>query len=223
MVEMIIIFVIIAILAAIAIPVTLSIIDSSKENDVKLMAKNIMNAVQTEFNNLAGNDEIWISNGGQAGIILNKDRKNKGSTSYKDKTEFSNQFIKGLSNTVPVENIFKKIDNSENIFMLYVGAGKVYEYYDKDDKRKMYTAYVVIFQLKDSDEPIYIYTGKDVIKTWPFSTPDINSANQKGDNFVLSDRSDVKLQLYGMRIPNNADPNTYWNNTVVSTIKNQKE
>ena len=226
LVEIIISLVILAIITAIAVPITLSIIDSSKESDAKLMAKNIMTAIKTEFNTLAANREQWTSDGGKMGIILNENRKNKGQGSdneYKNKDEFKNRFIY-IYNTVATDNIFNKIENPDDIYMLYVGAGKVFEYYDTEDRYKMYTPYVIIFQLKDEKEPIWIYDGKNIDKKWPFEVPKISDSQDvewfqvKGDN--------THLQMYAFKLPKgltNANVFTYWKDTVVKKILAQNK
>lgn len=224
MVEIIIALVILAILAAIIVPVSLSIISSNKETEAKMMGKTIMNAVQSEFNNLAANDEIWISNGGKIGIIFNKDRRSRGGKKFENANNFYNGFIKYIYDTVPVDNIMNKIDNVDDIYMFYVGAGKVYQYYYDDNRKKMYTVYIVIYQMKD-DDTIYIYDGKNVSKTWPFSSPEAKASgnSQKGDSFILNG---TYIQLYGLKVPNKkADGHeyTFWNDTVVPTIYNQTE
>jgi len=143
LVEMIIVFVILAIVAAIVVPITLSFIDKSHESDVKMKAKNIMNSVQTEFNQLGVNNELWYSITQEMAIILNKDRKNYGNGFFSIeggndiKNEFKSGFI-NISETVPTDNIFKRMENPDEVVMLYVGAGNAYyyEYTNEDDSER---------------------------------------------------------------------------------------
>ena len=144
LVEIIVVFIVIAILAAIIIPIAFSIMDDSSETDNKLYAKTIMNAVQTEFNNLASNNEVWYSVKGEMGIPLNKDRKNYGQTQYANQNEFKNGFI-NIGDTVPGKSILDKIEKSDEIYALYIGAGNTFEYFMSDQKYEMYKIYIVIY------------------------------------------------------------------------------
>jgi len=230
LVEVVIVVIIIAILAAIIVPITLGMINDSKEADAKLAAKEIMNAVQSEFNNLAANSELWYSISKEKGIILNKDRKNYGNGLYGDNgsggviDEFKNGFI-NINNTIPVQNIFKKIENADKIDSLYVGAGNAYKYYSLEEREKMYTAYVIIFQLKGDDEPVYFYDGKEISTKWPFSSPQIKDmATHDGQKFYLSDYNDVQLQLYALKITKSGvNCDAYWRNTLMKLIEKENK
>lgn len=224
-VEIIIVLLIIAILAGIAIPITLSIIDSSRETDAKIMAKSIMNSVQSGFNSLAANREQWTSDGGMKGIILDENRKDFGKSNFKDKSEFNNGFIY-VGNTTPIQNILDKIDENDKVEILYVAAGNVWKYYSSDDRDKMYKAYAVIFKMSGDDEPVWFYDGKNITKEWPF-TNYINkskvSTGQSGDNFTLSIDKNTTLQIYALKIPkkNSQGAYEYWNNTLVKAVNEQ--
>ena len=235
LVEIIVVIVILAIIAAIVVPVTLSIIDSSKNDNAKRVAKNIMNAVQTEFNQLAVNNEVWYSIENKIGIILNKDRKNRDTASFTyGRNEFKNGFI-DISNTIPVDNIMNKVENADEIEILYVGAGNAYRYEyltgenDKpSDRKKMYMAYAIVFKLKDDDN-IYFYDGKEVSTKWPFSTPgysdndfknDSNKDDSVGQNFYLNSDPDTQLQLYSLRPINNVNcGNEYWKKFILPKVR----
>jgi len=239
LVEMIIVFVILAIVAAIVVPITLSFIDKSHESDVKMKAKNIMNSVQTEFNQLGVNNELWYSITQEMAIILNKDRKNYGNGFFSIeggndiKNEFKSGFI-NISETVPTDNIFKRMENPDEVVMLYVGAGNAYyyEYTNEDDseRKKMYMAYVIVFKLKDDDN-IYFYDGKEVTTKWPFSTPSLNSSititdaeNVKGrkaygQNFILNSNNNTILQMYALRIDADKRCDYYWKEVIVPAVQ----
>ncbi len=226
LVEMIIVLVVLAILAAIIVPITLGIIDDSREAENKKIAKTIMNAVQTEFNELAANNELWYSISSKMGLPLNKDRKNYGKDTYGTKPgtntvvkEFKSGFI-NIGNTVPMDDAFKLIDGFENIYSLYIGAGNVYEYYPSEDKHKMYKVYVVIYQLNDENGDIYFYDGKEVSKEWPFSTPDKNSNTLDGQNFVLKSDSSTKLQIYALKLgKEKVGCDDYWRDVILKKVR----
>ncbi|MBR4341625.1 MAG: prepilin-type N-terminal cleavage/methylation domain-containing protein [Lachnospiraceae bacterium] len=225
LVEMMIVLVILAIVAAIAIPVTLGIIDSSRQDDSKNMAKYIMNAVQSEFNQLAVDGELWYAHKtGKMGIILNKDRKideDGNECLFENEKEFKDGFI-NISRTVPVKNIFNRIEKEEDIVSLYVAAGNVwyYEFENEDDseRSKMYKAYVIVFKLKDDDK-IYFYNGKEVSEEWPFDAPSVKAdvKNKYGQEFTLKDGT--KLQLYALRLEDGYECNTYWKNVVLPAVR----
>ena len=188
LVELVIVVLIVAILIAIIIPVTIGIINSNKESDAKMTGRDIMNAVQVGFNELAINNELWYSINGNMGIILNKDRNNKGKSDFV-RDNFKSGFI-DISNTIPIINILNNIEESSKIVSLYVGAGNVMTYYDGDDINRMYTAYTIVYQLEDSDY-VYFYDGKEFTKTWPF-TNDINKpSNHDGQSFYLKSNKNI--------------------------------
>lgn len=239
LVEILVVLVVLAIVAAIAVPVTLSIIDSSRQNTAKTMAKDIMNSVQIEFNQLAVENELWYSITQEMAIILNKERKNYGTGFFsiengKDiKNEFKSGFI-NISETVPTDNIFKRMENADDVAMLYVGAGNAYyyEYTNEDDseRKKMYMAYVIVFKLKDDDN-IYFYNGKEVTTKWPFSTPSLNTSititdnenvkgrNAYGQNFILENNNNTILQMYALRIDSNKRCDNYWKDEIMPAVK----
>ncbi len=222
LVEIIVVLVVLAIVTAIVVPVTLSIIDNSRENDAKNAAKNIMNAVQSEFNQLAVDNEFWNSIQGKMAIILNKNRKNRDTELFADQNEFKSGFI-NISNTLPVDNIFNKIENPENIVTLYVGAGNA-NYYELEcenpnDRKKMYIAYVIAFQMKDDDN-VYFYNGKEISTKWPFSTPGFGNnevKNHNGQKFQLLN-NDTRLQIYALRIDDGYEPDNYWKSVVMPKV-----
>lgn len=225
LVEIIIGLIILAIITAIAIPVTLSIIDNSRESDAKIIAKDIMTAVQSEFNSLAASREQWTSDSGKKGIILDENRKDFGKGNFKDQNEFNNGFIY-VGNTSPIKNILDKLDENDSLEILYVAAGNVWKYYSSDDRDKMYKAYVVIFKMSGKDEPVWFFDGKNVSKEWPFSNY-INkgkvSTGQSGDAFTLSNDKNTTLQIYALKIPqkNSKGAYEYWNNTLVKAVNEQ--
>lgn len=218
LVEIIVVFIVIAILAAIIIPIAFSIMDDSSETDNKLYAKTIMNAVQTEFNNLASNNEVWYSVKGEMGIPLNKDRKNYGQTQYANQNEFKNGFI-NIGDTVPGKSILDKIEKSDEIYALYIGAGNTFEYFMSDQKYEMYKIYIVIYQLKDEKQKVYFYDGKEVTTEWPFSSPNKNNTSQNGQAFYLKNNPDIKIQLYALKIgKKNTGCDAYWNNYIMKKV-----
>jgi len=82
---MLIVLVILAIVAAIAIPVTLSIIHSSDEVKIATDAKNIRDAAQIVMNDQVAKDAHFISKSNNSyGLPLNENEMNITSTSFMD-------------------------------------------------------------------------------------------------------------------------------------------
>lgn len=222
-VEIIIVFVVVAILAVIIIPIAFKIINDSSETENRLLGKTIMNAAQSEFNYLAANNELWYSLKGEMGIPLNKDRKNYGAATYENQNEFKNGFI-NIGNTIPGKSILDKIERSDEIYALYIGAGNTYEYYMSDNKTEMYKVHVVIYQLKDENQKVYFYDGKEVTNEWPFSSPQKENTSQNGQTFYLKNDPDIKIQIYALKISKkNIGCNEYWNNIIMKRVNEYKD
>ena len=206
MVEVIISLVIIVILAAIAIPVTLSIIKSSNEAEIAMDAKNIWSAVQTKFLDLQSRDEHWQSDNAGMGIIINQGSpKIGGGKASFAKGDFKGAFI-DISNLKVSESILSNIESQKNIETLYVCAGKYYQYYTKDSIDYAYTVYLIVYKYNDSDI-VYVYDGKNVTNEWPLTDPkSVNAFDIKKTDLKLND---IYVQFYRLKKKSGAgDPNS---------------
>ncbi len=197
MVELIIIIVIVAIIAAIAIPVTLSIIDSGKEAQHKMDAKNIWNGAQSEFLKLMVNEEHYDTRCAinQSTPHLDPNKPNKVFSGG----DFERNFL-NINETAIAGRILKNVADP---CMVYIGAGRYSYYYDKEDYDKAYKIYVVIYQYDDETSPILFYNGSKISQEWPFDSPaleDIKNRDFNGDEFSINiNGTQVPLQFYCLR------------------------
>lgn len=195
MVEIIIVFVVIAILAAIVIPVTLSIVDSADEVEVAADAKSIWNAAQSVFNEQLANEEHFESNNSKYGVIINKfTKKADGSDRDLSSNSIYDNNIATIIDLEIASKILKKIDNEKNIEAIFIGAGRYYDYYQGDDADKAYKVYILFFKYADNDT-VYYYDGKTLTQKWPLDNPKINKI-KTDSNFKMNGTT---IQFYCLK------------------------
>ena len=195
MVEIIIVFVVIAILAAIVIPVTLSIIDSADEVEVAADAKSIWTAAQSVFNEQLANDEHFESNNNKYGVIINKYTKNADGTArdLSNKSIYDNN-IALIGDLAIGSRILSKIDNEKNMEAVFIGTGRYYDYYQGDNADKAYKVYILFFKYADNDT-VYYYDGKALTQKWPLDNPKINKI-KTDSNFKMNGTT---IQFYCLK------------------------
>lgn len=225
LVEVLVVIMIVAILAAIAIPVTLSIIDSTDEIDIATDAKNIWNAAQTQMLDQLANDQHWIStqDGITQGMILDQFDKNysKGRaegeksrnspaiyqiTDFKNNGTYTCYLYAGY--TVFADKILNKIENKDKIQIMYIGAGKYSEYFaDSGSKYNYpYTLFSLVYKYKD-DDTVYYYDGKEVSDKWIFKTPGSAGEVTGSETELVIEKNGEKIKLQMYCIVNNVEPN----------------
>ncbi len=201
LVELLIVLVILAILAAIIVPVTLSIIDNTDEVQIALDAKNIWNSVQTCMMEQLANNKNYLTVAHES-----DDKKNKGvPMNEKDMDEiyqyidakFDGSFAFDFSPYELASRMLKKIDNADKMKFIYYAAGRFVKYYlDEDNMNKAYTTYLIIFQYKD-DDTTYYYDGKELKEEWPLKTPNsIEDLAANNELFMNIRGQDISVQLY---------------------------
>lgn len=140
LVELIVVIVILAILAAILIPALLGYIDKAKKNQDILRAKNCLTAAQTEFAELYAKNSKIGKNGG-------------------DNDDIS------LLGSATAEKILAAADDKP--YMLIIGTGNYNEYANKKDAHKAYTVYFVAYWPAKDKDPIF-FNGSEWMSTYPW-------------------------------------------------------
>lgn len=212
LVELIIGLVILTIIAAIAIPVTLSIIDSSNDIDINKDAKSIWDAIQTGFQDQLANDRHWLStkerndNNKSQGMILDQYDKNYGKDRKETDRDAGAYQLEDFENkscflyigyTYLADSIKNKIETSKELEMLYAGAGKYSEYFDSDTPEYPYNLYVIVFKYVN-DKTVYYYDGKTISDEWIFSSPKSVTSVTGSEKELLFEKGKktIKLQMY---------------------------
>jgi len=174
LVELIVVIVILAILAAILVPALLGYIDRAKDSQHILNAQNVLKAAQTEFAQAyadggkvdAGNIDLSAKNG--------------------------DVFLKG---TDFAKKILSTADDTP--YMVIVGAGSMEKYGDSTDvsvKHKAYTVYFVAYWPTKDEDPIF-FDGSSWKKEYPWTGTANNTFKAKGE--------DIDMQFYFLAAPKN--------------------
>ncbi|MBR4776356.1 MAG: prepilin-type N-terminal cleavage/methylation domain-containing protein [Lachnospiraceae bacterium] len=201
LVELLIVLVILAILAAIIIPVTLSIIDNTDEVQIASDAKNIWNSVQTCMMEQLANDKNYLKKAAESDDTKNRgvpmNEKEMDEDYNKIDAKFDGSYAFDFSSYELASRMLKKIDNADQMKFIYYASGRFIKYYlDEDNMDKAYTTYLVIFQYKD-DDTTYYYDGKDLKEEWPLTTPSsIEELAAGNELFMNSKGQNISVQLY---------------------------
>ena len=191
LVELVVVLLILAIITAIAVPVTISLIDSSREADRAMDAKNLWDAAQAACTDQLVKEEGWLGSAGAC--ILNESNWN----SWKD-IVFEGKFL-FIGTKKMGMNILSKAECSNKLEALYVGTGDYETYYTGNNYDYAYRVFLIAFKYKD-DEKFYFYDGNEVFTTWPFSKPNsvqTFSTSQKG-KYIFDKRTGLNLQFYSI-------------------------
>ena len=140
LVELIVVIVILAILAAILVPALLGYIDKAKKNQDMLNAKNCLTATQTEFVELYAKGSDIGNSGGQNGDI-------------------------NLNESAIAEKILAAADDKP--YMLIIGTGNYSEYAKTKNAHKAYTVYFVAYWSAKDKDPIF-FNGSEWMSTYPW-------------------------------------------------------
>lgn len=197
MVEMIIVLVILAIVTAIAIPVALSIIDSSGDANAAMDAKSIWTSAQNVLNEQLSKDEHFISGASSAlGAPVDKAKLGITDTNYSKyySDHYEGKFFMDITDNDFSNRILSKIENADDIQMLYITCAYFYDcYLSEDDMDKAYKVYAVTFKYYDDDK-VYFYDGKKVSEEWPFTSPDSVTKITDKVNYNIGNK--MPLQFY---------------------------
>ncbi len=180
LVELIVVLLILAILAAILVPALLGYIDKAREKQDLLDAKNCMTAVQAELSSMYANrspdDKTAIN-------------KAAGSTQTHGDLFFKNSEFS--------QKVFKTADTEP--YMFIVGLGK-YDTYIKTSPHTAYTCYFAAYWGKQESEPIF-FNGTTWVKEYPWTG--------NGSNTFKVGNQDIALQFYILSSPDSNSDNTW--------------
>lgn len=172
LVELIVVIVILAILAAILVPALLGYIDRAKESQYILDAKSAMTATQAELTSLYAYD---------AG--KSTDKKNKVG-------QYNNNKDVDMSKTDLAKNILKTAD--VNPYMMIVGLGDYGTAVNKGDLKPAYTIYFVAYWPDKNVAPVF-FDGTKWGNQYPWTGSYQNTFEVKGQK--------MKLQFYFISEP----------------------
>ena len=162
LVELIVVIVILAILAAILVPQLLGYIDRSKKSRYILEAKNCMTAMQAELTEMyaydvsVGLNDQSIVQGNIYGAV-------------------------SLLHTPAAERILKTAD--ANPYMLIIGLGD-YEQYKETNLHKAYTVYFVAYWPAKDKDPIF-FDGTEWKSEYPWKKSGGNTFKVNGEDIKL--------------------------------------
>lgn len=160
LVELIVVIVILAILAAILVPALLGYIDKAKKQQDILNAKNCLTAAQAEFAELYASGSTIGAKGG------------------------ANQDV-NLLELDEGRSIAKKIlaAADDSPYMLIVGTGN-YNTYKDTDKHKAYTVYFVAYWSSQDKAPVF-FNGSEWMSTYPWKSEGGNTFSVNGENITM--------------------------------------
>lgn len=157
LVEVIIVLVILAILAAVLIPSLTGYIDRANKSKYMLAAKNCMKAMQVELSELyAERGTLDLSN----------------QTSTHDVSYIGTPFA---------EEVLKTAD--DNPYMLIFGLGNYAKYIDTDPA-KAFTVYFVAYWPTKEEKPIF-FNGSEWTEEYPWKGTGMNTFKVNGENIPL--------------------------------------
>ena len=198
LVELIVVLVILAIMAAILVPVLMGYIDKSKEEQCLLDGRNRVTAIQTELT------QLYAQQGGsvELGTPVISGGKIVGENNGDDNIEGTN-FAK---------RVLEKAELSEKPYCLLCGLGSNAP--KTDNKTTLHDKYTVFFlvYMKTKDSPALFYFNGE----WSYSYPRagksdklMNSANVVQEGLLKGKR----IQLYSISNEAKKDHGTYGSST----------
>ncbi|MDO5127443.1 MAG: type II secretion system protein [Eubacteriales bacterium] len=163
LVELIVVIVILAILAAILVPAFLGYIDKAKRNQDIVVAKSCITAAQAEFT------ELYAYSG-------------NGDAIDKIKTRAKNGDDRDITGTDLAKKILTTAD--ANPYMLIIGTGS-YSKYKNTDIHKPYTIYFAVYWGTKESKPIF-FDGTEWTTTYPWKASYANTFNVKGEDIAMN-------------------------------------
>lgn len=180
LVELIVVLVILAILAAIMIPALLGYIDRAKEKQQILNAKNCMTATQVELTTMYANRSPSDTSAIHGSSVT---AGSNGDMWLKD-SDFS-------------KKIFETADDQP--YMFIVGLGDYNDYKDTA-VHKAYTCYFAVYWADEKSDPIF-FNGSRWLKEYPWKTDGQNNFNINGEM--------MHLQFYVLSSPSGSMGGTW--------------
>ena len=154
LVELIVVIVILAILAAILVPALLGYIDKAKQQQDILNAKNCLTAAQTEFVEYYAKGTP-IGTTGETYVDIN------------------------LCGTAIADSILKTADVKP--YMLIIGTGNYNKYSKTKQAHKAYTVYFVAYWSAKDKDPIF-FNGSEWMSTYPWKGSGQNTFTVNGES-----------------------------------------
>ena len=203
LVEVIVVLIILAILAALLIPALLGYIDRAKLNDDMLDANNCMKAVQGELVELYAFETEGEEDKGGSGNNQHKASvfPDYGGRNNNGDVEMSESVYKELKKSNPdIKNYAEKIFNiaDDHPYIFIVGLGNRSEYNKGDAIRASYIVYVCMYMKTADSKPIF-YDGERWVTDYLGNTKKSNN-----DKYQVFDDKNQMLsenpKLNGMKI-----------------------
>lgn len=196
LVELIIVLVILAILAAILVPALLGYIDEAKSKQEVLNAKNCMNMIQAKLTELyAQNGDKLVAGKNAENTIVGKDNVKSMQTPYGSK----GMCVVNATDKAWIMEILNKLDlkigNTANVdtdpycIMFGVGSNE-----DNNTNASLHDKYTICFffymEQKDS-KPLWYFNGE-----WRTERPTDSEIEEKTGKIKVGDKSGMRLQYY---------------------------
>jgi len=206
LVELIVVLLILAILAAILVPALLGYIDEAKKSNIFWMLKNLFNATQAELSKIyavRGDYTIdRVDPNNTAYNVVENGRGKSGAMAWVQDYGFSREVFKlagyDLTDPCPDYSWYQKIDKNnkswnvssdsdrDNCSFFCAGVGS-YSYLNPKknyDPHKAYTIYLMIYQPYEGAD-FYLFDGNGFIDTWPFDKTFFSAKNSNKDKYML--------------------------------------
>lgn len=161
LVELIVVIVILAILAAILVPQLLGYIDRAKSSQDILAAKNCLTAMQSELSELYAQDTVIGTEGSVVAGNKGEDVNWMGSSQAR--------------------KVLRTADADP--YMLIVGLGD-YNRYKDTDLHKAYTAYFVAYWPAKDKDPVF-FDGTNWSTTYPWKSTGANTFKVRGEDIKM--------------------------------------
>lgn len=180
LVEVIIVLVIIAILAAVLMPSLTGYIDRAKKAKYMLCAKNCMKAMQVELSELYA----------EKTSLHDLPHKSCGKSENRDISYIGTQFAKDVLETA-----------DDNPYILLFGLGNYKTYINTSERGKAYTVYFVAYVSTKNDKPIY-FNGSEWTYEYPWKGDYQNRFKVNGE--------DILMEFYFVAGPNASKADANW-------------
>ncbi len=175
LVELIVVLVILAILAAFLVPALLGYIDRAKESQDMLVARAMLEAAQANLSEYYAADVGYSTDGFNGNKSILPDCKALNANG--DVQAYNSEFAKKVRETSGYEP-----------YLFIVGLGYTGTYTAPSEKHKLYTVYYAAFMNEQQSDPLF-YDGQAWRKDYP--TKNSNNVNASGIRFqyyVLSNK-----------------------------------
>ncbi len=151
LVELIVVLVILAILAAILIPQLLGWIDSARVKQDMINARNCMTAMQGDLTRMYA----FYKEGQASGISKKNDNNQQHATVFPGVYGTNNNGDVAINGSEYAKKILDIADEDPYLFAVGLGNRERYDTGDNKDLHKAYTCYVAIYMKNENSTPLY--------------------------------------------------------------------